>query len=85
MAMDSTGNIYVLGVSANVNTNTGYVVVKYAPSGSQVWAARYDSTNYPAASPTGIALDSSNNVVVTGNAITLKYDSIGNLQWDISE
>jgi hypothetical protein len=81
MALDNAGNIYALGVSANANTNTGYVAVKYAPNGNQMWAARYDSTNYPAASPAGFALDSSNNVVVTGNAVTLKYDVNGNLLW----
>ena len=81
MALDSSGNIYVLGVSANANTNTGYVVVKYTPSGSQLWAARYDSTNFPTASPTGFALDSGNNVLVTGSAVTVKYDANGNLLW----
>src|ERR1700735_5442020 len=81
MALDSTGNIYVLGVSANANTNTGYAVVKYAPNGNQIWAARYDSTNYPTATPAGFALDSSNAVVVTGNAVTLKLDVKGNLLW----
>src|SRR6202161_3352502 len=43
MALDSSGNIYVMGISANADTNTGYVVVKYAPNGNQLWAARYDS------------------------------------------
>jgi hypothetical protein len=85
MALDSTGNIYVLGVSANANTNTGYVVVKYEPSGNQVWAARYDSTNYPAASPTGFVLDSSNAVIVTGSAVTVKYDASANLLWTVPD
>src|SRR6202034_830344 len=74
LVLDSAGDIYVLGVSANADTNTGYVVVKYAPNGDRIWAARYDFTNYPAASPTGFVLDSSNNIVVTGNATTLKYN-----------
>jgi hypothetical protein len=81
MTLDSAGNIYVLGVSANANTNTGYVVVKYAPNGNQIWTARYDSTNYPTAAPTGFALGASNNIVVTGNALTVKFDAKGNLLW----
>jgi hypothetical protein len=85
MALDSAGNIYVLGVSANGNTNTGYAVVKYGQNGSQLWAARYDSTNYPAASPTGFALDSSNAVIVTGSAVTLKYDAHGNPLWTVPD
>jgi hypothetical protein len=83
MALDPTGNIYVLGVSANDNTNIGYVVVKYAPNGNQIWSARYDSTNFPTATPTGFALDSSNAVVVTGNAVTAKYDASGNQLWTL--
>jgi hypothetical protein len=81
IAIDSSGNIYVLGVSQNANTNTGYVTIKYAPNGDQLWAARFDSTNNPTASPTGFALDSSNAVVVTGNAVTVKYDGRGNQLW----
>ena len=53
MTLDNAGNIYVLGVSANANTNTGYVVLKYAPNGNQIWTARYDSTNYPNAAQQG--------------------------------
>jgi hypothetical protein len=81
LALDSSGNAYVLGVSANPNMNVGYVVVKYAQDGNQVWAARFDSTNFPAAAPTGFALDSSNDVVVTGSAVTVKFDGNGNQLW----
>jgi hypothetical protein len=81
MALDSVGNIYILGFSQNTTANLGYVTIKYAPNGTQIWAARFDSTNYPSATPTSFALDSSNNVVVTGNALTVKYDSNGNQVW----
>jgi hypothetical protein len=81
MALDPSGNIYVLGVSQNANTNTGYVTIKYALNGNQLWAARYDSTNFPSATPAGFAVDSLGNVVVTGNAVTLKYDMNGNQLW----
>jgi hypothetical protein len=81
MTLDGAGNIYVLGVSANSNGGTGYVAVKYAANGTQVWAARYDSTNFHTAAATGFALDSGNAVVVTGNAVTVKYDANGNLVW----
>jgi hypothetical protein len=81
IALDSIGNIYVLGFSQNTNTNLGYVCIKYAPNGNRIWAARYDSTNFPSATPSGFALDLSNNVVVTGNALTLKYGPNGNQLW----
>jgi hypothetical protein len=81
MALDSSGNIYVTGFSQNANTNLGCVTIKYAPNGDQVWATRYDSTNYPSAMPTALALDSSNNVLITGSALTIKYDLNGNQLW----
>jgi hypothetical protein len=83
ITLDSTGNIYVLGVSANANTNTGYVVLKYAPNGNQMWVARYDSTNFPTATPTGFALDNSNNTVVTGSAMTVKFAADGDQLWAV--
>ena len=81
MALDSSGNIYVTGFSQNATSNLGYVTIKYAPNGKQLWFARYDSTNSPSATPTALALDSSNDVYVTGNALTVKYDSNGNQLW----
>lgn len=81
MALDSAGDIYVAGYSQNSNTNLGYVTIKYAPNGNQLWASRYDSTNYPTAEPTALALDSTNSVVITGSAVTIKYDSNGNPLW----
>jgi hypothetical protein len=81
MALDPVGNIYVTAFSQNANSNLGYVTIKYAPNGNQLWATRYDSTNYPAATPAALALDGSNNVFVTGSALTIKYDPSGNALW----
>jgi len=81
MMLDSTGNIYVCGFSANTNGGTGYATLKYAPNGVLLWSARFDSTNYPAAGALAFALDASNNVVVTGTAITAKFTTNGQLMW----
>src|ERR1039458_8933395 len=45
MALDPNGNIYVTGFSQNTNGGLGYATIKYAPNGTQMWVARYDSTN----------------------------------------
>jgi hypothetical protein len=67
MALDAAGNIYITGFSQNVYGNLGYVTIKYAPNGNQLWAARYDSLNYQTSTiPAAMALDASNNVIVTG-------------------
>jgi hypothetical protein len=81
MALDPAGNIYITGFSQNSNTNLGYVTIKYAPTGTQLWTARYDSTNYSSATPAALALDSSNNVFITGNGLTIKYALNGNQLW----
>jgi hypothetical protein len=81
MTLDATGNIYVLGFSQNTNTNLGYVTIKYAPNGTQLWAARYDDTNAPSAVPAGLVLDTNNNAIITGSALTVKYDANGNQLW----
>jgi hypothetical protein len=81
MTLDSAGNIYVAGFSQNTNGNLGYVTIKYAPNGNQVWVARYDSTNYPNAETATLVLDVSNNVIVTGSAVTVKYDTNGSQLW----
>jgi len=78
MTLDSAGNIYVTGSSQNTNGNPGYVTIKYAPNGNQLWAARYDAT--PAA-PSSLVLDNSNNVIITGNALTIKYNVNGSQLW----
>src|SRR5438445_7104607 len=41
LATDDLGNIYVTGMSSKSNTGGDYAVVKYGPSGNQLWAARY--------------------------------------------
>jgi len=81
MALDSAGNIYITGVSENTNSQLGYVTIKYAPNGNQIWVSRYDSGTYPTATPAAMVLDSSNTVIVTGSALTIKYDPNGNLVW----
>jgi hypothetical protein len=81
MVLDTVGNIYVTGFSENTNGNLGYVTIKYAPSGNQLWVARFDSTNFPMATPSALVLDNSNNVIITGNALTVKYDTNGNQVW----
>jgi hypothetical protein len=81
MALDSSGNIYVTGFSQNANSNLGYVTIKYAPNGNQLWATRYDSSNFPSAQPAAMVLDASNDVIVTGKNSTIKYDPNGNQLW----
>jgi uncharacterized delta-60 repeat protein len=88
IAVDSSHNIYVAGTSFASVTNGDYVVIKYNSAGQEQWVARYDAGLIEYA--TAIALDTSNNIYVTGTSsstgtnsdyATVKYNSFGQEQW----
>lgn len=66
MALDGSGNIYVVGYST-VGSNYDYATVKYTAAGTEAWRINY---NYNNNSDLGlaIAVDASNNVYITGQA-----------------
>src|SRR5262249_54802382 len=73
MAIDSSGNVYVTGQSWSANTsNYDYATVKYNADGQEQWVARYDGPANDYDYPTGIAVDNSGNVYVTGESTGLK-------------
>jgi len=87
IVLDSDGNIYVTGKSHGSGTGPDYATVKYAPSGVEQWAARYDNNNDDARA---IAIDGMNNIYVTGQSsgsgtyddyATVKYNPSGTEQW----
>lgn len=84
MVLDKYSNVYV--TSSTDFTGVNYFTMKYDSSGKLHWGSTYVFGDVPAA----IALDSSQNVIVTGNGvgtgsnfnyITVKYDNNGNLKW----
>jgi uncharacterized delta-60 repeat protein len=87
--VDSSGNIYVVGIT---NSTAGYdsmMIAKYNSSGSIQWQ-RTLGTSSTQERGRGISVDSSGNVFVCGEttkgmtsigAIVAKYNSSGTLQW----
>jgi hypothetical protein len=88
IALDQSGNVYVTGNSFAFETGDDYATIKYDASGQQQWVARYDRAN-GADEAQAIAVDTSNNVYVTGysagpgarNCATVKYNSAGQQEW----
>jgi hypothetical protein len=81
MALDHHGNVCVAGNSQNAQSNLDYAILKYAPSGTAHWVARYDSGGGTNDLVRGLAVDKDGNVILTGTSVTVKYNSDGVEQW----
>ncbi len=88
VAVAANGNVYVTGTSGG-----DYVTVAFSSTGVLLWTKRYNGPGNFTDEPSAIAVDASNNVVVTGkscslnsypynpNFATIKYSSTGVPLW----
>jgi hypothetical protein len=71
----SSGNVYVTGYSWGASSNYDYLTIAYSSGGTPLWTNRYDAPGGSQAS--ALAVDSSDNVYVTGTSggdcVTIKY------------
>jgi uncharacterized delta-60 repeat protein len=93
IAVDGSGNVYVIGYSNWVVQNRAdFATIKYNSSGQQQWVRTYNGPGSQADFGVGISLDPSGNVYVTGTEddlsvthypayATVKYNSDGVQQW----
>ena len=91
--IDSQNNPMVTGYSQGfllLLTPFDYATIKYDENGNQLWANRYNGTGNNQDKAWGIAVDNSDNVIVTGESVgsgtdydyaTIKYNSAGSQQW----
>ena len=87
IAMDSSNNIYVAGTyytGGVSNNNRNWLIMKLNNSGSLTWAREMTASSTDLV--TGIAVDSSGNVFVSGynfsnQAGIVKYNTSGTFQW----
>ncbi|MCI0448774.1 MAG: SBBP repeat-containing protein [Chlorobi bacterium] len=92
IAVDASGNIYVTGYSTGSGSGHDYTTIKYSPSGSQQWVARYNGPGNALDEALAIAVDAAGNVYITGRSAagsteytydyaTIKYNSSGTQLW----
>jgi uncharacterized delta-60 repeat protein len=91
LSVDASGNVYVTGQSSGSGTFYDYATVKYSPTGTQEWVARYNGPGNTKDSASALGVDGSGNVYVTGDSgegsenlsdyVTVKYDPSGAQQW----
>jgi hypothetical protein len=91
VAVDVNGNIFSTGATfVPASSSFDLTTVRYNPEGVQQWIQRYNSPFSEEDTGNDLVLDSNDNVYITGvsqqapgnyDAITLKYDNGGVLQW----
>ena len=88
IALDSAGNVYIVGSTPTSTSNNQAILVKYNSSGALQWQVGL-STATGQSQYEGIAIDSSDNIFVTGFAqasainygVVAKYNTSGVIQW----
>ena len=89
IAVDSSGNVYVNGITNYTSGYDSMLIAKYDSSGTLQWQRTLGDSNTQERGR-GIAVDSSGNVFVCGEttkgmtsigALVAKYNSSGTLQW----
>ena len=94
VVVDHSGDVIVTGYSAGTNSplspDYDYATIKYSSAGVPVWTNRYNGPVGWDDKAAAVAVDDSNNVIVTGNSykgsgypsyMTIKYSSAGVLLW----
>lgn len=90
MAIDVDGNIYIVGKSEGIGTQTDFALIKYDAAGNRKWVRRYNGRSNLADVPAAISIDPLKNILLTGESyssdffndfLTVKYDPVGNRKW----
>jgi uncharacterized delta-60 repeat protein len=93
VAVDGNGDVVVTGVSSGSKGYSDYATIKYSSAGVPLWTNRYHGPGNGNDGATAVAVDGSNNVIVTGYSTiglpsypftdyaTIKYSSAGVPLW----
>jgi len=87
---DNAGDLIVCGNIMSSTDGKNILLIKYTPFGSIIWLKTYNGLSNKDDEAIDFEIDNQNNIYVTGNttintnnsnAITIKFDSSGNLIW----
>jgi len=90
LALDGSGNVYVVGDSYGSETDMDWALVKYDSEGNEQWARRYDGPGSGQDWPRDMEVTEAGDVFIVGSAeqqdgdtdlAMRKYDRLGNLLW----
>ena len=89
MAIDSEGNICVVGNSSGYQINSDICLIKYNTNGDTLWTRVYNGNNNSEDKAYAITVDDLDNIYIGGytgtengaNIIIMKYSSAGVLLW----
>src|SRR5512140_987563 len=69
VAVDGSNNVIVTGSSIGSGGPADYLTIKYSGAGIPLWTNRYHGPSSSGDSVTAVAVDGSNDVIVTGNSV----------------
>jgi len=89
VAVDGSNNVIVMAYSGGGGSSYDYATIKYSSAGVPLWTNYYNGPGNGDDYPRALAVDASNNVIVTGasgpalstNYATIKYSSAGVPLW----
>lgn len=84
LAVDSQGNVVVLGASQEADSAYDWITIKYGPTGDSLWA---DRRSYSGGKPDRLLVDAAGSVYVAGHGngrlATVKYSPSGQILWAV--
>jgi hypothetical protein len=91
LGCDNGGNIFVAGSSKGSGSNFDFDIIKYSPSGTQLWEARYNGAANNADILSGMVIDANGFAYITGSTyitasnydyVTIQYAPDGIKMWE---
>jgi len=67
VAVDGSNNVIVTGTSYSSESSDDYATIKYSSAGVPLWTNRYNGPGNDYDCANAVAVDGSNNVIVTGS------------------